>query len=98
MAEAAKLRAHVMSRFCAARGAEGGERDRVSEVPFRTAGGAGGAAPRDGQTFVKEARAQASGEAVRAGSSHGEAGVPKSDSSRGTGCAASAARGSGRQP
>ena len=85
MAEEAWLRADIIPRFRATCGVEGGERDRLSEVPCGPAGGRAGrlagAPPRFGQAFV-QARGEARGEAFSASdapSARGQAVKPEED-------------------
>ena len=77
---------------------EGGERDRLSEVPCGPAGGRAGrlagAPPRFGQAFV-QARGEARGEAFSASdarSTRGQAVKPEANRNRGSGGASAAAR------
>ena len=105
MAEEARLRADLVPRFRAACRAEGGQRDRISEVPCGSAGGRArrstGAAPRDHQAFA-QTFGDASGETVKASdarSTYSQANERESDPNRRAGCAsASAACISRREP
>ena len=104
MAEEERLRADIVPRFRASRGAEGRQRDRISEVsrsPASDSAGRARAPPRFGQTFA-EGPGDASGETFSASdarSTRRQANEPKSARNHGAGCAsASTARLSWREP
>src|SRR5580698_11633126 len=88
MAEEERLRADIVSRFRASRGAEGRQRDRISEVSRSPASDSArhARAPSRSRQTVAEASGDADGEtfgAGRARSARSQANEPKSAGDRG---------------